>query len=206
MKKILKILFVVMLSFTLIGCEKEKKEDNSKKENNNEIGVLKCDVFECINKLSVEDDVDSINEKLGITGTKNKYVDNAYEWNLTNEVKLRATYNADGISLLEVLFDRLLVRDDTFNASLLKDNSSWKGYDDLALLLGNGGTIVSRKFSKSFDEKYSITDYIWIKNKECYFIAGFYNVDNQSIGSDDVNARFYNFGVPSSSQIVNKGC
>ena len=191
MKKIFKVLFVVLLSFTIIGCEKEKEENNTEKENNNEIGVLKCDVFECINKLNVEDDVDSINEKLGIKSTKNKYVDNAYEWDLNDEVKLRATYNADGISLLEVLFDRMLVKDDGVNASLLKEVfDSARNYDDAISLLGKGGTIISRKFLNDFGEKYSETNYIWVRNEECYLIGY----------SSDLYNRY------SSSKMVTKGC
>ena len=179
------LLIVFMLIICITGCNGKNEVQKEK---------LKCDVFKCIELIDYTDKVESINDKIGITSKKNEYVNNSYEWDLSSDVKLRATYGADGITTLELIFDKSRLNDETINTSSFKNLDSdaiWNklfgeghsGYKNAVAVLGKEGTIISRKYMNFNGTMTITTDYLWIKNDKCY-IRGSYDQDDHWAGSE----------------------
>ena len=149
MRKKLCLLIALIIIIFITGCNNKNEAQKEEK--------IKCDVFKCIELVDYTDKVETINDTIGITGKKNEYVNNAYEWDLSNDVKLRATYGADGITSLELIFDKSLLNDENIDTSSFKrlDNTAiWEklfgeghsGYKNAVAILGKDGTIISKRF------------------------------------------------------------
>ena len=176
------ILYVLGIVLLLTGCE--SSVESTKKEE------LTCDVFKCIELIDHSDKVEDINLKIGLIGKKNEYVDNSYEWNLSNDVKLRVIYDADGVTKTELVFDNKILYDESLNTKLLKKylydwGEKYKKYDDSVSALGKNGTIIFKRFKKYIDKVDIDTEYLWIKNDKC-FISANYNLDNE-LNSVEIN-------------------
>lgn len=189
MRKRFYLLIALMIIICITGCNDKKEAQKEEK--------IKCDVFKCIELVDYTDKVETINDKIGIAGKKNEYVNNSYEWNLSSDVKLRATYGADGITALELIFNRSLLNDETIDTSSLKklDNTAiWEklfgeghgGYKNAVAILGKDGTIISKRFIIFDGTMDTITDYLWRKSDKCY-IRGSYD-QNDHVSSTEIMA------------------
>ena len=94
MKKFLTGLLIVSMVVILAGCG--TKKNNAKPEEEKIKG--NCKVFECIKNIEVTDSLETVNEKMGFDGKKDKDTDNysIYVWEVTKDSKVTIQFNNNG--------------------------------------------------------------------------------------------------------------
>lgn len=175
-KKIFAISFIVICVVITCACEKSSNNETNKETNNTSTEKIKCYNEECVDLLTLDDSIETINDKLGVKGKQNQFVTNAYDWILSDEMTLRTYYNADGkATKIQLVYDYEYAKND----NLIFDTEALmhpKNYADAVSITGGEGTLL-------FIEK-SYGQYLWYKNNECYVRILFWNNNKNWAGSD----------------------
>lgn len=164
MKK--KIVLSFALLFALVGitgCGSSKKA--SVKTNG------KCNVFECMDLVSVDSSVEDINKIIGVEGHLQEGSDIIYVWDLSDETSIEGLMTNGKITRFDAEFPHELVKSKKADfskfdeiKSALKTKESLT-YDEFAKKVGDEGT-VSTKTSSS-------VSYIWVNADGGYLTASF---------------------------------
>lgn len=160
-----KISIILICLLVLSGCQKELS-------NNLETSKGNCSVFDCIQKITVEDSVNDINEIIGIQGEKLAEDDNTYYWELSDTTGIEVTYNSYNKGTVKAVYDKEMLENKKVDFSrydsLQKRVNEGIDYRDFISYLGNvDGTII---------EKNSVTTkYSWVDKEGRYLNATFSN-------------------------------
>ena len=174
MKKFLTGLLIISMVVILAGCgtKKTNKPEEEKITGN-------CTVFECIKNIDVTDSLETVNEKMGFDGKKDKETDNysIYIWNVTKDSKVTIQFNNGGKSNITIEFDKAKIANDKLDLSKSDEIKSTIQKGEMTLskfneMVGNvEGTLVEKSgFSKK---------YLWYKASDSYLYGTFSNTSNK---------------------------
>lgn len=157
MKKILSLFILLSVFLLLTGC-------TSKKEVKEEKVKGKCKITECIKLIGLKDNLEKVNEIVGIEG---KGKDNNYTWKLSSTQKIEIVFNDTNTIKIKVL-----------DESIKNKKTSFKNYSKLEKKLKSGEEITIEDLNKEFKskgvliEKTSIEEiYKWVDKEDSYLEA-----------------------------------
>ena len=158
MKKITKILLCLWIILLLTGCNSPKKVVKKEKSKG------KCKITECINLIGLKDNLEKVNEIVGIEGTKKE---DTYSWKLSSTEKI------------EVIFgDTNTIKIKLLDESIKNKKTSFKKYETLEKKLKDGEKVTIDDLNKEFKskgvliEKTSIKEvYRWVDKEDSYLEA-----------------------------------
>lgn len=172
MKKLQKLLVVVALAGLLSACGKDDEPVAETKG--------KCNVFECIKKLDVNNTLDEINKTIGIDGkqTSDTEYSTTYTWKLSDDTSIDATITKSDNSVkykISYPTKSIVKRADFSKWSDIKSKLNSKEgltYDEFVKLVGGvEGTLTDKSSS-------SLT-YDWYNKDGGYLFAYFNTKDNK---------------------------
>ena len=156
MKRLVLCLSIVLL---LTGCNSTKKEIKEEKSKG------KCKITECIKLISINDNIDKVNEIVGFEGKKSK--DNTYIWKLTSKDKIEIVFGDTNSIKIKLLDD-----------SIKNKKTSFKKYDTLEKKLKDGEKITIDDINKAFKSKGVLIEknsteeiYKWVDEEDSYLEA-----------------------------------
>lgn len=157
MKKILSLFILLSVFLLLTGC-------TSKKEVKEEKVKGKCKITECIKLIGLKDNLEKVNEIVGIEG---KGKDNNYTWKLSSTQKIEIVFKDTNTIKIKVL-----------DESIKNKKTSFKNYSKLEKKLKSGEEITIEDLNKEFKskgvliEKTSIEEiYKWVDKEDSYLEA-----------------------------------
>ena len=171
MKKITKIVLCLSVVLLLTGC-------NSKKEEKKEKPKGKCEIKECINLIGLNDNLEKVNEIIGLEG---KGKDNTYSWKLTSTQNVEVTFKDTNTIKIKLL-----------DEEIKNNKTNFKKYSKIEKDLKDGKEITIEDLNKLFKSKGVLVEktsteevYRWVDkndsyleavinntNKKCYKISG----------------------------------
>lgn len=156
MKKLVLCLSILLL---LTGCNSTKKEIKKEKSKG------KCKITECIKLISINDNLEKVNEIVGFEGKKSK--DNTYIWKLTSKDKIEIVFGDTNNIKIKLLDD-----------SIKNKKTSFKKYDTLEKKLKDGEKITIDDINKVFKSKGVLIEknsteeiYKWVDEEDSYLEA-----------------------------------
>lgn len=157
MKKIVSLFILLSVFLLLTGC-------TSKKEVKGEKVKGKCKITECIKLIGLKDNLEKVNEIVGIEG---KGKDNNYTWKLSSTQKIEMVFKDTNTIKIKVL-----------DESIKNKKTSFKNYSKLEKKLKSGEEITIEDLNKEFKskgvliEKTSIEEiYKWVDKEDSYLEA-----------------------------------
>lgn len=175
MKKLLTGLLIISMVFVLAGCGAKK---NTKKPEEEKIKG-NCKVFECIKNIEVTDSLETVNEKMGFDGKKDKDTDDysIYIWEVTKDSKVKIQFNNGSKSDITIEFDKEKIASDKLDLSKSEDIKSTVQKGEMSLdkfneMVGNvEGTLVEKSGT--------IKKYLWYGASDNYLYGTFSNTSNK---------------------------
>lgn len=157
MKKILSLFILLSVFLLLTGC-------TSKKEVKEEKVKGKCKITECIKLIGLKDNLEKVNEIVGIDG---KGKDNNYIWKLSSTQKIEIVFKDTNTIKIKVL-----------DESIKNKKTSFKNYSKLEKKLKSGEEITIEDLNKEFKSKGVLIEktsteeiYKWVDKEDSYLEA-----------------------------------
>lgn len=157
MKKILSLFILLSVFLLLTGC-------TSKKEVKEEKVKGKCKITECIKLIGLKDNLEKVNEIVGIEG---KGKDNNYTWKLSSTQKIEIVFKDTNTIKIKVL-----------DESIKNKKTSFKNYSKLEKKLKSGEEITIEDLNKEFKSKGVLIEktsteeiYKWVDKEDSYLEA-----------------------------------
>lgn len=157
MKKILSLFILLSVILLLTGC-------TSKKEVKEEKVKGKCKITECIKLIGLKDNLEKVNEIVGIDG---KGKDNNYIWKLSSTQKIEIVFKDTNTIKIKVL-----------DESIKNKKTSFKNYSKLEKKLKSGEEITIEDLNKEFKSKGVLIEktsteeiYKWVDKEDSYLEA-----------------------------------
>jgi len=157
MKKILSLFILLSVFLLLTGC-------TSKKEVKEEKVKGKCKITECIKLIGLKDNLEKVNEIVGIEG---KGKDNNYIWKLSSTQKIEIVFKDTNTIKIKVL-----------DESIKNKKTSFKNYSKLEKKLKSGEEITIEDLNKEFKSKGVLIEktsteeiYKWVDKEDSYLEA-----------------------------------
>lgn len=149
-KNILKVVFAFVLVVSLTGCGKEKKIETNGK----------CNVFECMNLISIDNTLEEINNIVGLEGKLTDEQHKIYTYELSDETSLKVDFDDnDKITTIEIDYPNKLITKranfskwDEINKKLKTTDSLT--YDEFVRLVGNVEGTLEKKGTTSLHYKW----------------------------------------------------
>ena len=171
MKKIIRLVLCLSIILLVTGC-------NSKKETKKEKPVGKCKIQDCINQIGLKDNLEKVNEIVGVEG---KEKEGTYTWKLSSTQKIEITFGDTNTIKIKLLDDEIK-----------KTKTSFKKYSTIEKDLKDGKEIKIEDLNKAFKSKGVLIEknstqevYHWVDkdygyleaiinttNGKCYKISG----------------------------------
>ena len=157
MKKILSLFILLSVFLLLTGCtsKKEVKEEKTKG---------KCKITECIKLIGLKDNLEKVNEIVGIEG---KGKDNNYTWKLSSTQKIEIVFKDTNTIKIKVL-----------DESIKNKKTSFKNYSKLEKKLKSGEEITIEDLNKEIKSKGVLIEktsteeiYKWVDKEDSYLEA-----------------------------------
>lgn len=172
MKKLVRIVLCLSIVLLITGCSSKKKEEKKEKSKG------KCEVLDCINLIEVTDNLETVNEKLGLEGKIVKDTTTTYKWKLTSTENVEITFNETSNDVKIKFLDEKI-----------KNNKvKFTKYDKLAEQLKAGETVTIDDLNKSFkgkgtliEKSSTILKYRWVDKEEGYLEASINAVSGKCI-------------------------
>lgn len=186
-KKILSVVLCMAVMLTVTGCVFDKKTQatdnnyvapNSNQAHENSKVKSKCEVLDCIKKLSKDSTVEDINKVTGIEGeltTDSSY--KVYTWTFSDKEKLTVTYYSTGTANIDATYIRDNLKNKKVDFSKYSEiqtalKSTSLTYDEFKEKVGGvDGTLV---YVSSSSNKY-----VWVNKNGEYLTATFSNTTNK---------------------------
>jgi len=157
MKKIVSLFILLSVFLLLTGC-------TSKKEVKEEKVKGKCKITECIKLIGLKDNLEKVNEIVGIEG---KGKDNNYIWKLSSTQKIEIVFKDTNTIKIKVL-----------DESIKNKKTSFKNYSKLEKKLKSGEEITIEDLNKEFKSKGVLIEktsteeiYKWVDKEDSYLEA-----------------------------------
>lgn len=157
MKKIVSLFILLSVFLLLTGC-------TSKKEVKEEKVKGKCKITECIKLIGLKDNLEKVNEIVGIEG---KGKDNNYTWKLSSTQKIEIVFKDTNTIKIKVL-----------DESIKNKKTSFKNYSKLEKKLKSGEEITIEDLNKEFKSKGVLIEktsteeiYKWVDKEDSYLEA-----------------------------------
>ena len=157
MKKILSLFILLSVFLLLTGC-------TSKKEVKEEKAKGKCKITECIKLIGLKDNLEKVNEIVGIEG---KGKDNNYTWKLSSTQKIEIVFKDTNTIKIKVL-----------DESIKNKKTSFKNYSKLEKKLKSGEEITIEDLNKEIKSKGVLIEktsteeiYKWVDKEDSYLEA-----------------------------------
>lgn len=171
MKKLQKLLVVIALAGLLTACGKGGEPKTETKG--------KCDVFECIKKLGVNDSLTTINSTIGLDGKQISESDysTTYTWELSDDSSIDASISkSDNKVTYKISYPTKAIgkRADFSKWDEIKSKLNSKEgltYDEFVKLVGGVEGVLTSKSSSSLT-------YHWY-NKDGGYLFGYFNADTK---------------------------
>lgn len=167
-KKVIKLVCGSIILGTITGCglnNNTQLNDDSKLESKGN-----CTALECINKISVENSVEEINNIIGFEGelTDEKY--NIYYWELSDDSGIEVSYYSGTTGTIEADIDRDIVANKDVDFSrydeLKTKINEGITYGEFISYIGNvEGTLIEKS---SYSNKY-----VWVAEDGSYLNGSF---------------------------------
>ena len=158
MKKITKLVLVLGIFLLLTGCSTTKKETKKEKPKG------KCKITECITQIGLNDNLEKVNEIVGVEG---KEKNGTYTWKLSSTQKIVITFGDTNTIKIRLLDDEIKNK-----------KTNFKKYEEIEKKLNDGETVTKDDLNKAFKvngvliEKTSTTEvYKWVSQDDGYIEA-----------------------------------
>ena len=174
MKKVLGIAVIALAVVTLTGCSLTPSKSNGSNTPVEKPAKGNCNVFDCIKKLDIKDDLAKVNKVMGFEGELvregNGY--NTYKWviNEDKDEKVEATFYSSSTTI-SISFKDEAIKNAKVDFSKFDEikkamnNKETVTYDDVKAKFGADGVLVEKS---SFSNKYR-----WVNAKGGYMNASF---------------------------------
>lgn len=171
MKKLVRIVLCLSVVLLITGC-------TSKKEENKEKPKGKCKIQECINLIGLKDNLEKVNETVGVEG---KGKDNNYTWKLSSTQKIEIVFGDTNNIKIKLLDDEIKNKKTNFKKyseieKELKEGKEIK-LDDLNKAFKSKGVLIEKNSTQEIyrwvDKEYGYLEAIInATNGKCYKISG----------------------------------
>lgn len=176
-KKVISLMCIALVLFTLVGCDTKMKNVEKKESKKEETTKIKgnCHATECIKKINIDSKVEDINQIIGFDGITKDGKENTYYWEIAKDETIKVVYSGEKATITADI-DKKSIADKKVDFSkyseLQPKVKSGITYDTFKSYIGNVDGTITEKSSVS-------TKYTWVAKSGEYINASFSNSTNQ---------------------------